>query len=173
MPVLTAQPIAGVPAGREIEIEVVYPSVASSPLGRFVGVVMGLASGVPTTLLRVVFSVLLGLLMLPLGLLAYALQKLMGNCYVLTNRSIYSRSIIWGGMGPRIPLADIAQIQIVGGSGYEFHRVGDLHLENAQGTVLLQIPAIQYPFRLKQVILDARAARIESDESLARIQSRR
>jgi hypothetical protein len=173
MPVLTAQPIAGVPAGRETEIEVVYPSVASSSLGQFVGVVMGMAAGVPTTFLRVLASLVLGTIMLPLGLLAYALQKLLGTCYVLTNRSIYSRSIIWGGKGPQVALGDIAHIEITGGSGYEFHRVGDLQLESAQGNLLMTIPAIPYPARLKQVILDARAARVESDESLARIASRK
>lgn len=173
MLVAAAQPIAGVSANRETEIEVIYPSVAAGALGKLIGGIMGLAELVPTVPLRLLAYVLLGIPMSVLGVLAYALSKLFGNSYVLTNRSIYPKSIIKGRMGKQVPLSEIAQIDIsTSGSGYRFHRVGDVHLENAQGNVLLTIPAVTFPGRLKQVILDARAARMLSDESLTLIQKR-
>lgn len=173
MPVLAAQPIAGVSSNRETEIEVIYPSVASGVVGRLAGAIMGAAAATPFLPLRLLVMVIVGALLgVPLGLLAYALTRLFGNCYVLTNRSIRARSIVGAKSGPATPLADIAGISIARRPSYKFHRVGDLNLENAQGDVLMTIPAIPYPERLRQVIVDAREARLRSDESLAAIQKR-
>ncbi|WP_437228200.1 hypothetical protein SH661x_000776 [Planctomicrobium sp. SH661] len=173
MSVAIAQPIAGVSANRETEIEVIYPSVAAGVLGRFIGGVMGLAEAVPLLPLRLIAYIVLGTAMVPFAILAYALTKLLGNCYVLTNRSIYSRSIIGGRKGRQVPLGEIGDIEITSAGGYHFHRVGDLNLQNSAGNLLMTIPAITYPDRLKQIILDAQAARMLSDESFARIQSRK
>jgi len=168
-----AQPIAGVPANRETEIEVVYPSIASGALGRFIGMFMGMASHVPTLPLRLLAYVALGLPMAGLAVLAYALNKISGTCYVLTTQSITPRPIVGGRPGKAVPLSEIAEIEITSsGSGYEYHRVGDLVLQNAQGATLLTIPAIAFPQRLKQIILDTQNARLLSDESLAVIRGR-
>lgn len=172
MPVTMSQPIAGVSASRETEIDVLYPSVAAGGLGRLIGMIMGLAASVPTTPLRILAFLILGSLVFPLGLLAYAVHKLTGKCYVLTNRSLYARSIVGGRLSERVALADIDHITVSHQGGYDFHRVGDLNLENAQGNVLMTVPAVPYPARFRQVILDARNARRESDQSLAHIQAR-
>lgn len=173
MVVAAAQPIAGVSSGRETEIEVIYPSVAARPLGQFVGGLMSIPMSLPFTPLRLIGLVVFGAVLAPLGLLSYLFAKAFGNCYVLTNRSIRARSIVWGGGGPAVPLADIASITIARGAAQDFHRAGDLRLENAQGNVLLTVPGIQFPERAKQIILDARNARLQSDESLAQIQRRK
>lgn len=172
MPVATAQPIAGVSANRETEIEVIYPSVAAGGLGKAVGLLMECAA-VPFTPARLVLSVLLGIPGALLGLPAYILSKLFGNCYVLTNRSIKVRTILSNRVTDQVALGEIDHIEIRTQAGYKFHRVGDLLLEGAQGNTLMVIPAIPFPQRLKQVILDARAARLRSDEALSRIQSRK
>jgi len=174
MSVAVAQPIAGVSANREAEIEVIYPSVAAGALGQMIGAVMGIANTVPTTPLRLLASLLLGIPMSLLAVLAYALNKIFGTCYVLSNRSVSSRSILGGRTGKSVPLTDIAHIEIhTSGNGYQFHRVGDVQLENAQGNVLLSLTAVSYPQRVKQIILDAQAARMLNDESLLLIQKRK
>ncbi len=176
-----AQPIAGVSANRETEIEVIYPSVAGSFLGVIIGNLMGIAAKVPsakgiagTVLLAVQLTlyVVLGTICTPLVLMAYVLNKVLGHSYVLTNRSVQQRSFLGGSMRNQVALSDISDIEITTESGYEFHRVGDLNLQNAQGATLMTITAIPYPERLSQIIFDAREARVQSDDSLATIQAR-
>ncbi len=176
-----AQPIAGVSANRESEIEVIYPAIAGGFLGGIIGNVMGIAAGVPsgkgiagTVLLAVQLTlyVALGAACIPLVLLAYVFNKVLGYSYVLTNRSVLQRSFLGGSLHSQVALGEISDIEITTESGYEFHRVGDLNLQNAQGTTLMTITAIPYPERLCQIIFDAREARVQSDESLATIQAR-
>lgn len=173
MAVATAQPIAGVPSTREIDIESVYPSVASTLLGQLVGGIMSAAAGLPVLPFRLLVMVVLGALLAPLGLLAYIITKLFGNRYVLTNRSVQVRRMIGGNRLQQVALADVADVVIERLPSQAFLRVGDLTLRNAQGNDLLTIPAIPYPQRFRQIILDARDARTSADESLARIRSRR
>ncbi|SFI91759.1 hypothetical protein [Planctomicrobium piriforme] len=172
MAVAVAQPIAGVSVDRETELETAYPSVAAGALGRFVGIVMGLPSSISNTTLRVICQILLGLPMAPLGIAAYGLSKVLGRCYVITNRSIYPRPMIGAQRGPAVRLAEVFTIETRVRPGYAWHRVGDLVLLNKRGETLLTISAIAYPERLRQMILDTRFARMQSDDSLARIHSR-
>ena len=178
-----AQPIAGVSANREAEIEAVYPSVAAGVLGWAIGVVLGGISdaiptqrgilGVPIVAVRLLLLLIVGSLAAPFALLAYILSKLFGHYYIVTNRSIQRKGMIGGALHRQVALAEIASIEIATGSGYRFHRVGDLNLLNSQGAVLMTVQAIPYPQRLKQIILDAREARILSDASLSRIDARK
>ncbi|WP_417849537.1 hypothetical protein [Thalassoglobus sp.] len=172
MATATVQPIAGVSANREADIEAIYPSVAGSALGGLIGSIMDGVAGVPFLPLRLVISILVGALLLPLGLLAYILTKLFGSYYVLTNRSIQQRSIIGNALSQQIALTDFEEIEITSSGGYKFHRTGDLNLQNAKGTTLMTLTAISYPERLSQIIFDAREARMQADASLAIIQNR-
>ncbi|QDT35506.1 hypothetical protein [Thalassoglobus polymorphus] len=174
MATATVQPIAGVSANREADIEAIYPSIAGSALGGLIGSIMDGVAGVPFLPLRLVISILVGALLLPLALLAYILTKLFGSYYVLTNRSIQQRNIIGNALSQQIALTDFEEIEIAssGSGGYKFHRTGDLNLQNAKGTTLMTLTAISYPERLSQIIFDAREARIQSDESLSIIQNR-
>ncbi|WP_437203111.1 hypothetical protein [Planctomicrobium sp. SH664] len=173
MSVITAQPIAGVSAGRETEIESIYPSVAGGFLGRLIGVLMGAAGSIlPFTPFRQLLQLLMGTLLAPLGALAYLLTKLLGDYYVLSNRTVTRKKMIGGKVIKQVPLSDVAHISIATPPGSAFHRTGDVQLEDAAGNLLLVISAIQFPQRLRQVILDARDARIRNDESLATIRAR-
>lgn len=174
MSVALAQPIAGVSASREAEIEVIYPSVATGASGQLIGVLMGAANSVPTTPLRLLAAVLVGIPLSVVGVLAYGMNKVFGNCYVLTNRNVSIRTILSGRTIKSVPLAEISRIEIsTSGTGYTFHRVGDVQLENAQGQTILNLAGVSYPQRVKQIILDAQAARMLNDESLAQIQRRK
>jgi len=172
MSAVLAQPIAGVSSGREADIEAIYPSIAQGGLGRLIGTLMGAAGVVPFTPLRILAQLFVGSLLVPLALLAYAVTKLVGPYYQLTNRSVRMRRLIGGKLLRQVLLADIADIRITTRGGYEFHRVGDLQLIDSSGQVLMTLAGISYPQRLQQIISDARDARLRSDESLATIRAR-
>jgi len=171
--VAATQAIAGVSSSSEAEIEAVYPSIAANALGQVIGVIMGgVSAALPILILRLPAMIIVGAVMIPLGLLAYACQKLFGTCYVVTNRGIHQRKVFGYAIVDSVTLTDIDNIDIVTQGGYEFHRVGDVVLQNASGAAIMTIAAIQYPERLRQIILDARAARMANDESLAHIRGR-
>jgi hypothetical protein len=172
MPVGVTQAIAGVSANRETRIEAVYPSVASTALGRLIGLLMGGVGAIPVTVVRLVGSVLIGSLLFPLGMLIYLLLKVLGSCWIVTNRSVQQRKVIGGGLVAEVALGDIGDFAVTQRTGYRFFRVGDLHLLDAQGDRLMTLSGIQYPDRVRHVIMDARDARLRSDESLQLIQAR-
>lgn len=181
MATAVVQPIAGVSANRETEIEAIYPSIAGGVLGGLIGSIMGVVGSFPAGIgplkpvflgVKLILSVAVGAALLPLSLLAYALHKLTGSYYSLTNRSIQERSIIGGAMSKQVALSDIQNIEIESFGGYEFYNVGDVVLQNAQGASLMTIKAVPYPERVSQIVIDAREARLRSDASLELIQAR-
>lgn len=171
--VAATQAIAGVSSSSEAEIEAVYPSIAANILGQIIGVIMGgVSAALPILILRLPAMIIVGAAMIPFGLLSYACQKLFGSCFVVTNRGVHQRRVFGYGLVDSVALTDIQGIDIQTQGGYEFHRVGDVVLQNASGAPIMTIFAIQHPERLRQIILDARAARLASDESLAHIRGR-
>lgn len=126
----------------------------------------------PGTPLRLVSSVIVGAVLFPLSALIYLLLKLFGSCWIVTNRTIQQRNVIGGRLTAEVALGDVAEIEITQRSGYRFFRVGDIHLFDAQGNRQMTIPAIQYPARMQHVIMEARDARLQSDQSLQVIQAR-
>lgn len=165
-----AQPIAGVSASRETLIETVYPSVAANGLGRILGVLMDC---IPLSILGVKLShVIFAPIAAPIGAALYLLQKAFGNRYELTNRSVIVRTSLGGQMVKQVPLTDIESIEIEVHGGYSFHNAGDVVLYNGRGDKLLVVPGITWPRRFRQIVLDARHARTESDSSLKQIESR-
>ncbi|MCA9079440.1 MAG: hypothetical protein KDA58_02730 [Planctomycetaceae bacterium] len=166
------QPIAGVSANRESVLETVYPGVACNPIGRLIGGLMGGASGIGPLPVRLLALVIVGSVLAPLGALIYFWIKVFGPYYVFTNRSVQERKVRGNDLTQQVNLADIDQVDVVLGDGYEFHQCGDVRLLNARGDVLLTLPALPSPQRAAHVILEAREARVRADESLKVLQSR-
>lgn len=165
------QPIAGVSAGKDRVIEFTYPSVAATSLGKWIGQV---CESIPTQIGGVKLSyALFGLPMAPLGALLYLGGKVTGNRYVLTNRGVEVRKSIGDKLEARVELASIADIAIQVHSGQEFHNAGDVQLLDAKGSVLVTLPGVAYPERLKSAILEARNARVQNDAALAQINARK
>ncbi|MEW4526223.1 MAG: PH domain-containing protein [Maioricimonas sp. JB045] len=165
------QAISGVSAGVENTIETVYPSVAATGLGRFFG---RLYNSIPLKINGIKLSqILFCLPTAPIPVLfLYLPMKVGGNRYTLTNRSIQIWSALGGRMDQQMALTDIAEIEIQVQPGQEFFNAGDLALTNARGDVVMQLEGVPYPHRFRQIVLDARNARVQSDESLAAIQAR-
>lgn len=165
------QAIAGVSAGKETLIEAVYPSICASWLGRTIG---SICHSIPVKVGGVKLSCLLFALPLaPLALVGYVMSKLTWNRYELTNRGIG----IWKSLGnvrlQQIALTDFTDIAVDVQPGMAFYHAGDLQLLNGKGDVVLLLAGVPHPLRFRQLILEARSARMESDASLATIQARK
>lgn len=164
------QPISGVSAGRETIIEDVYPSIAASGLGRFLG---RLLDSIPVSINGIRLSqALFAPVVAPLALAGYLQFKVTGPVYILTNRSIQKRSSLSRNLQQSLALSEIEDIAVSVSAGQQFYRAGDLQLLNARGDVVMTLEGIPRPERFRQVILDARAARVRSDRSLEAIRSR-
>lgn len=169
MPATKPQPIAGVSAGYENIVEILYPSIAASAFGRALG---SLYESIPLGTRAVKVSHLFALLLAPVSLLMYLGQKMFGEKYEVTNRAVKR----WGAIGVRlrgqVPLTDIADVGIVRQPGQAFYKAADLHLKNAAGQTLLVLEGVPYPERYRQVIVEARDARMQVASSMSTIQAR-
>jgi len=164
------QAISGVSAGVENEIMTVYPSVASTGAGRFLGL---LYESIPLRINGVKLSHLLfALPTSPLALLIYLLLKMGGRRYRLTNRSIQ----VWSMLGQRLysqaPLDAIAEIRVEQHPGQVFYKAADLILLGADGAELLRLDGVPRADVFRHTVLKARDARSQVEASLTRIQAR-
>lgn len=165
------QPIAGVSPNQERVLETVCPSVAATGLGQTLG---GLFDSIDAKINGVKLSYLLFCLPLaPVALAIYLIQKVVGNQYVLTNRSVEVRKLVGRVLIEKISLNDIEAINVVTRGGQAFYRAGDLELVNGRGEVVLRLAGVPWPERFRKIILETREARKSSDESLARIEARK
>lgn len=164
------QAIAGVSAGVDREIETIYPSVAATSVGRLIGAI---CDSIPLRIGGVKLSaILFALPLAPLALLPYGWLKVFGQRYVLTNRSIRVVSALGTRLFREVPLSEIDNIAIDVRGGQAFYHAGDLVLLKANGDAIATLEGVTRPDRLRQIILDSREARLQSDSSLATINAR-
>jgi len=164
------QAIAGVSAGLDREIETVYPSIASTGLGRLIGVI---CDCIPVRIGGVKLSaILFALPLAPIALVPYALLKLFGRRYVLTNRALRINSALGDRLYREIGLGEFENIGIETAAGQSFYHAGDLVLLKANGDAVETLSGIQRPERFRQILLDAREARLSNDAALATLTAR-
>jgi hypothetical protein len=170
MTTVVESPIAGVTPNRETLIEEVWPSIAATAPGRGIGQI---CNSIPAKINGVKISQLLfGLPLGAIGALIYLGTKVTGQRYSLTNRSLRILSSIGDRLFSQVKLSDIAEIRVVTRPGQEFHNAADLEIRNGAGDVIMTLQGVVRPDRFRQVILDAREARLKSDASLAAINAR-
>lgn len=160
---LKSQAISGVAAGAETQMMTKWPSIAAMGAGRLIGQFM---ASIPVRIL----------LWLPLGLfgaLLYFLQKITGERFTITNKSVQR----WTGLGSRmiqrIELADIAGMEVKQQSGQEFFNASDLLLLNAKGDVVMRLEGLPYAEIFRENITKARQASLQVQESLKTISARK
>ena len=142
-PATATQAISGVSAGREAMIETVYPSISASGLGRFVGSV---CDSIDVSINGVKLSALIfGLPLAPLALTGYALSKLFGEKYVLTNRTVQVRAAFGSRLYDQASLSDVDNVAITTQPGQEFFHAGDLELINDRDEVVLSLAGSRAP----------------------------
>jgi hypothetical protein len=164
------QAIAGVSPSQEREIETEVPSIAAIGLGRVIGALMSSMPGVGSVKLS---YLLFGLPLAPFGLALYLLLKVIGQRYTVTNRAVSIGRIISGQVVKQVALKDVAEVEVEVLAGQEFFRAGDVVLRKAGGDEILRCAGVPQPERFKHVILEAREARLQSDDALAVINKRR
>lgn len=159
-----SQAIAGVPAGSETPLMTKWPSIAAMGAGRFVGQLM---ASLPT-------RILLALpVCAPIGALLYFIQKVTGERYMITNKSVQRWTGLGGRMIQRIELSDIANMEVRQQSGQEFFHASDLLLLNAKGDVAMRLEGLPYAEIFRENIAKARAAALQVQESLNTIKARK
>jgi hypothetical protein len=172
------QAISGVSAGTEAEIMTAYPSIAAGGAGQAIGrlcdAVPLRTNGVawPRLLIAILFWPIVVPFALTVGLLLYAVAKMFGKRYVLTNRGLSVRQMIGVRTVGHVSLSDIKQITIRELPGQAFYKAADLVCAGGDGKTLLRLEGVQRPAVFRQTILEARDARTQIEESLKAIQSR-
>lgn len=170
MPAARPQAISGVSAGVENTVMTVYPSLAATGPGQLFGRIL---HSIPLRINGIMLSTLLfGLPIGGLALAFYAMQKVFGDRYVLTNRAIQSWKAIGQQLVGQAPLVDVDSIRIDRPAGYKFYHAGDLVLLAKDGSVLLRLNGVPRPDVFRQIILEARDARRQVEASLATIRAR-
>lgn len=169
--VTQSQPIAGVSAGLDRIIEIIYPSVAATWPGRIIGKI---CDSLPVRVAGVKLScILFGLPLAPAGAALYLLTKVTGDRYLLTNRGVEIRKSIGGRLIRRVDLSQIAAVTIRVVPGQAFHKAGDIELRDAKGALLATLAGVSRPERFQSAVMEARHARVHNDAALAQIQARK
>ena len=171
MTVFAQTPISGVSAGQDRIVEISYPSVAATSLGKLIGQI---CESIPTRVCNIpVSDLLFALPLAPLGAALYLAQKVLGNRYLVTNRGVEIRNSIGAKLEKRVNLADIAAVTCHVRSGQAFHHAADVELRDAKGTILATLAGVSRPERLRSAILEIRDARVSNDAAFAQIQARK
>lgn len=160
---LKSQAIAGVAAGSETQIMTKWPSIAAMELGRILGQMM---ASVPV---RFLLALPIGA---PVGVLLYFIQKVTGERFTITNKSVQRWTGLGGRMKQRIELSDIANIEVRQKSGQEFFHASDLLLLNAKGDVMMRLEGLPYAEIFRENITKAREASGRTQDSLNAIKAR-
>jgi hypothetical protein len=179
VPNVQSQAIAGVSPGLEAEITTAYPSLAATGIGQAIGRLFDWlpvkTQGVPW--LRLLIVAPLWLIIVPFALTAtltlYGVMKLFGKRYVLTNRSLQVRQLIGLRSFGDAPLADIKDIIIQELPGQAYYKAADLIVKGAGGKTILRLEGVLRPLVFRQTVFEARDSRMQVEESLKTIQSRK
>ena len=165
------QPISGVSPTAETVITTRYPSIAAMGLGRALG---KLYDAIPLRIGTIKLSyVLFTLPTSPLAVTLYAIQKLFGQRYQLTNRRVRILSMLGTRVYGQVNLTEIGDVAIDEQPGQAFYKAGDLVILGTGGNTLLRLTGVTRPDVFRQTILEARTARVRTEASLAVIKARK
>ncbi len=170
MPARNVQAISGISAGIENTIMSQYPSIAATGLGRLIGQI---ADSIPVPVFGPKLSNLLfGLPLAPVGAILYLGMKVVGERYVLTNRSIERWRMIGSRLLQEVPLPEVANVEIDVRPGQEFHKAADLVVLGSNGDLLMRLEGVKRADVFRRIILEARDARAHTEASLSTIRAR-
>ncbi|HLJ11168.1 MAG TPA: hypothetical protein VKU82_08265 [Planctomycetaceae bacterium] len=163
-------PISGVSAGRQALIMVVYPSIACTAIGKWLG---RLYESIPLRVMGIKLSHLL--FPLPTAIVAiqvYAHLKLFGEIYVLTNQSVQLRRSLGNKLIREVSLSNVDRVVVRQEPGQEYYPAADIYLVGKGGETLMSLPGVLRADVFRQSILEAKLARDQVAASLAMINAR-
>lgn len=166
---MSAQAIAGVSPNSEAVVMIEYPSICAGGIGQLLGSIyeaIPLPFGLPK------LSYIFALATAPLGVLLYALQKVFGNRYVLTNREVQVWTARTKVKVSSVPLEKVSEVELDQRPGQVFFKAADLSFKGANGETLLKLTGVKDAAAFRNAILRTVEARRSVAESLSRIEAR-
>jgi hypothetical protein len=167
---MSVQPIAGVSSRSESIVMTEYPSIGAWWPGQVLG---RLYECIPLQVCGLTVSHLLfALPTAPIAVGLYFLQKVTGEYFVLTNRSVQ----IWAvRSGRRLSSVDLSQVDDVActqASGQKFFRAGDILLRSASGQIIQRLRGVPDAPSLCNAIRRTAEARGTVKSAMATIEAR-
>lgn len=170
MTVRTPQAIRGVSLSSEAPLEDIYPSIASTGVGKALDRLYNL---IPQGFGQIRLSYLLFVPpTAPLALLSYLTLKVTGERYAITNRGVKRVRVLGGQTLQQAAFEDMHEIQIDPESRSEFFQTADIRLNDIHGQTLLALRGVPRPDRVVDVIREAKRARGQVKDALDRIAAR-
>jgi len=167
---MSVQPIAGVSARTESVVMTEYPSIGAMMLGRALG---SLYNCIPVRICGLTISHLLFVLpTAPFAVGLYFLQKVFGEYFVLTNRSVQVWTVRSGRRMSTVDLANVETVEVVQVPGQEFYKAGDILLRSAKGEILERLHGIPDAPSFCNAIRRTAEARRMVQASMATIEAR-
>lgn len=168
---MAVQAIAGVSASKEAVVWTEYPSIAAGGMGQALG---SLYESLPVKIFGFGPSVshIFALITAPVGVLLYALQKLFGHRYILTNRNVQVRASRGDRMISTIGLGDFDHIELIQNPGQVFYKAADIRFVGTSGETLMKLPGVKDAGAFKNAIEKTSESRRLVQASLQQIAAR-
>ncbi|MEO1999468.1 MAG: PH domain-containing protein [Planctomycetaceae bacterium] len=170
MPSTSPKLVAATRQSVENTLMTVYPSISAWWSGKLLGQLYDL---IPVRLGTITLSrFLFTLPTAPIAVVLYALTKLMGSRYRLTNRNLQEWSSLGNRMKRQMDLGEIADVVVEQVSGQAFFSAADLVIHSTDGKTGMRLAAVPRAEVFRQTILKASHARTLVQSALETIQAR-
>ena len=167
---MSVQPIAGVSASNESVVMREYPSIGAWGVGRMLG---SLYDSIPLPVFGVKLShLLLVLPTAPAAVGLYFLQKVFGQNFVLTNRSVQIWTAFSGRRLTTVELSKIKDVEVVQLPGQAFFKAGEILLRGSKGEILGRLSGVPDAPSLANAIRSTAESRGMVQSAMARIEAR-
>jgi len=167
------QAIPGVETQVERTVIAVWPSIASTGIGRMIGSLIQSAPEIRLPVLNVNLALAPTLLLGPIAAAVYLLEKVIGQRYTVTNRRVLIQGSLTRKLNEQVSLEQIAEVAVAPyRDGQEFYHSADVVLLDQAGKELMRLEAVMRPGVFRQNILETRDARVKVQDALDTIQAR-
>lgn len=167
------QAIPGAETQVERTVIAIWPSIASTRIGRMIGSLIQSAPEIRLPVLNVNLALAPTLLLGPVAAAVYLLEKVTGQRYTVTNRRVLIQGSLSRKLNEQVALEQIAEVAVAPyRDGQEFYHSADVVLLDQAGKELMRLEAVMRPGVFRQNILETRDARVKVQDALDTIQAR-
>ena len=167
------QAIPGAETQVERTVVAVWPSIASTGIGRMIGSLIQSAPEIRLPVLNVNLALAPTLLLGPIAAAVYLWVKVIGQRYTVTSRRVLIQGSLNQKLNEQVPLEQIAEVAVAPyRDGQEFYHSADVVLLDQAGKELMRLEAVMRPGVFRQNILETRDARVKVQDALDTIRER-
>jgi len=117
-----------------------HPSIAAGMLGQALGT---LYECIPLRICGLTLSHLLFVLpTAPIAIALYFLQRLTGEYFVLTNRSVQIWAARLGRRVSTVDLSEVGEVEVTQAPGQRFYKAGDILIRSHSGEIIQQLRGV-------------------------------